>query len=724
MSSGSEGRPKARGFSFARIPGAHFAARVTLRKLLFLGLLSASTLRVAAAASLPVLSADRQDFDLKTDESLLQGQACIVLDDQVLRADQIRFSHKTGIGIATGHVVLTKGSRRVLAEKVEYHFKDGSYTLDKPRVGEFPVYLSGASAEGNAQQLILHKAVASFLEPGPFTPTLAADTLTYTFANGSIQAQFPRLGVGTVHPLALPKFDQKMGFQLRSMLSLSGGFRSNLGAFIEPGIRLPVSENLRLGADLGIYTRRGLMFGPGGNYDLTLAPDSSLKGRFRSGYINDHGDRYVDVLGRKVASDRSYLSWEHQQKLSSSLTLEGRLGYWSDSEVVRDFRPSDFFNTQVPDTYLEALQTGENYHVSVFGRFQPNRYHEVQERLPELRYDLLPSPLVLGLYQRMQASLVSLSESSPTAAFAKRESLRADAYYGLTRNFSPREWLQLNAVAGTRVTDYSQTRGAAMAGGYTRGLAELGFDASLQSSGTWDYKNEQWKIDGLRHLFTPRISYRYIPEAERGQRYIPSIDRENFSTYLQPLGLGERRSIDDLHATNTLRLAFENTLQTRDSQYGSRDLASLTLANDFLFERQVGQRKVSETHLDLALMPTRWLRFEVYQSAAPQDLRTHEFNTGLTLHDGDVWALRLATHYLSGDISEYVLDYRHRLNEEFSIITRLHYDYRHSRFAEQSYGLRQVLDRTWAIYYNVTKYSGPRREGDFSLGFQIEAIGF
>jgi len=64
------------------------------------------------------------------------------------------------------------------------------------------------------------------------------------------------------------------------------------------------------------------------------------------------------------------------------------------------------------------------------------------------------------------------------------------------------------------------------------------------------------------------------------------------------------------------------------------------------------------------------------------------------------------------------------LNEVYSVFTRLHYDYRQSRFIEQTYGLRQVLDRTWIVRYSATVYNGPRREGKFDFHVQVETLGF
>ena len=57
------------------------------------------------------------------------------------------------------------------------------------------------------------------------------------------------------------------------------------------------------------------------------------------------------------------------------------------------------------DNFLESYYTGDNYVISAFTRFQPNDYHIVQRRLPEIRFDGLPVEAGSGIYHRVNASL-------------------------------------------------------------------------------------------------------------------------------------------------------------------------------------------------------------------------------------------------------------------------------------------------------------------------------
>jgi LPS-assembly protein len=173
-----------------------------------------------------------------------------------------------------------------------------------------------------------------------------------------------------------------------------------------------------------------------------------------------------------------------------------------------------------------------------------------------------------------------------------------------------------------------------------------------------------------------------------------------------------------------LRVGFDNTLQTRDPAYGSRDLLTFNAAADFRFHREPTERDVSAVHTELALMPVSWLRFDLYESFTPQNFTLQEQHSALTLHDGEAWSLRFGNHYLRQDTEEYAVEGTVRLNEAYEAIGRLQYDARRRRFVEQAIGLRQNLGNTWRLDYTVTIYDGPRREGHFGFNVQIETIGF
>ncbi len=708
---------------------SRFAPYVATLLLAFASLNAAEPIR-------PQLTAEKTR--LTATEWIATGEARLADRDIVLYADEISYRIADRTAYARGNVILIQGTKRLVADEVSYRYDDRTYRTGRFRVGEEGILAQGTQAEGNKDKLSVTGASLSYGEPEPLGPTASARTITYQSAGeksaSSMRVEGVRAGIGGVNFFPLPSFTESPDNPSLTGLDIYASYTGRLGAELGFAGTKAVSETTRLGADVGIFTKRGLLVGPIGDYDTFRSGEVGAKGKFRTGFIKDQGDTGLDIRSQQISSERGFIDWTHYQVVQPGTTLSGNLHYWSDSYVTRDFRSENFGDIQTPDTWFEADKAGDNYVVSLFSRVQVNDYSVVQERLPEVRFDGLPVQIGGGIYHRLNAGVAALREDDPFGTGTVRSD-RADLYYGVNRPFSPREWFSFTPTAGTRITHYQRTPSASTRDSYTRVLGEVGFDSKLwESSATWNYQNKAWGINGLRHIATPRVSYRLSPTADVGRASIPAIDDDVFSTYLRPLGLADRRALDRLPALNTFRVGVDNTLQTRDPAYGSRDLVRLNVAMDQYADaeaaRTSGQRRdQSDAHTFLELFPARWLRFDAYNRTTVQTGKLQELNTGLTLQDADRWHFRLGTHYLEDvipqrGIQEYTADYGLRLNEIYALLLRFRYDSRLSQFTEQTYALRQRLSRLWILSYELSFYDGSRREDNFRLGLRVETKTF
>lgn len=692
------------------------------RPFLFLSLILSLPL-VRAAEPGAEISGDVLDTSLSAGgDRVYRGNAVFRSGNLLVTVDELRYLGATETVVATGRVTFTRGETRLLADRLEYRRTDGWFSAVNIRLGLPPYFAEADSAEGTREEITLRKARVSYGEPGPWQPTVTADVITLA-PGKSLRTERAAAGIGQTQPINLPQLDHSLAKPLPITAELDAGFRRSLGAFADALLLLPVSRELRVGADVGLYTRRGLMAGPAARYE-SADDGESWRGNLRSGFIRDHGDRRSDVLGRPIPIDRGYAEWSHRQSLTPELTLNAQVNWWKDSDVLRDFRPDAYFQVQEPDSFLEAVHRGTDAITSLFLRVQPNDFHAVQRRLPELRFDLLPRPAGEGFYHTFSASLAALREH-PVGGGTSLGSDRLDAVYEIMRPVAPNDWFTFTPVAGGRFTHYlNPTGGARTSGSHTRWMGEAGFDAALRLSAVFDVKSPRWRVDGLRHRLTPRLGYRYLPASGAESAVIPRIDRESFSTYLPPLGLGAARHVDDLRAANTFRLALDNTLQTRDPVLGSRDLLIANLAADFRLRRRAGERDLSEIHAEVIAQPADWLQADVYQSFAPQTRRLREFNTGLTLRDGRDWSARIGSNFLRGQLQDYTLHARRRIDERLSALLRLQYDTRRQRFNEQTYGVAHTLANTWVVTYSVSVFDGRRRESDFGFDVRVDAVRF
>jgi len=184
-----------------------------------------------------------------------------------------------------------------------------------------------AAAAGTRAKMTLTDAVVTYSEPGAFAPTLKADRLFYE-PGKRITGENGRLGLGDFHLFTLPKFDRPVEDSIIGHLTARVGYRHYLGAYLDLGLQVPVWPGINLGGDFAEYTARGPMAGPSGTYRLT--PDGGdITGSFQSGFLDDHGDRGIDLLGRPVPAKRGFFEWSHQQTIGDRVTVTGEFNWCS-----------------------------------------------------------------------------------------------------------------------------------------------------------------------------------------------------------------------------------------------------------------------------------------------------------------------------------------------------------------------------------------------------------
>ena len=721
-----------------RLP-RRFCFRGVIRRPALSLLLAASLVPSALGAAQSDLSADSTTEDYASGELVARGNARFVENGVLMTADEIRFNQKTQVATATGQVVLNRPGDRLLADVLTYNRSNGSFTAKNLRTGRFPYYIEGPLAEGNRSQVVIHDAIVVFREPGAWQPTIKAKTLIYSPGH-YLRISVADVGIGRYRPLAIYHVAEDLARHSGvESISVDGGYRHTLGPYIDMGLKIPESEGLSYGPDIGIYTFRGIMLGPIADYAF-VSGDDTMKGFLRSGYIYDLGNRMTDILNNPVPPSRAFIEWQHTQQLTPELSINGDVNYSSDSEVVRDFHSKDFVPIQEPDNFVEADYAGSDFLGSVFTRFQPDAFYPVQQRLPEIRFDLLPTAIGAGIYARLNTGIAHLEEVPPDGG-SFLETDRFDTFLGLSRPFSFKGIAQITPVAGARFTEYWDTTGAAQPGGTGRALGEVGFDADLKLNATFDYQNPLWHIDGLRHLLTPIVSYRYIPDGDRDAAWIPPIDRDTFTNYLPVMELGDMRALDQLQAENVLRVGINNTLQTRDKAYGSVDLVTLDVDEDFKFQRAPGTVDFSDLHADLTISPARWLDLRLEDSVDPKSLTQQAVDTSVTIREGDIWSAKLGLGFLSDQYGSYDIpglgyfpiigtdvyhaEMRYRLNEVYDVIARGDFDERAHIFVDQLYGFSQKVSNTWIVQYAIVFSNGPNKgNGHFGLNVNLNVVRF
>lgn len=681
----------------------------------------------------------------------------VVMGDLVLEADRLTYDKSRQQADIPGEAKIKLDGMRIVARDAQASLArelegiNPNLSTGELRMGMPPGYMGAKSMRAEQRKLdgglsvttaTLEGVKIYYQEPDFWSLSVDASRISYTVEKREeeeletddilVRVEEAIVRIAGIPVFYLPSYEQR-GLDIPPVRpELHAGQKRKQGVFLRTTTYFVADENWQPGLLLDGYTKSGVLVGPALRYQLGGDDAAnSTSGGIESGWIKDQGDRGTDDYGNPISANRWFLEWNHKQRIADAVEITSSLNYWSDTSVLRDFRPSDFNEDQRPDSFFELVRPDNFYYASLFARYRPNDFQNVQQRLPEVRFDLNPVEFYeTGIYQHFSASATYLEERSSAELSVlpggadEVESPRIDFYYGLTRPVKPVEWFTFTPVAGVRSTTYFQPTDGSDA--YTRVLPQVGFDMQLLAQGQWNYQNEFWGIRGLRHQLRPVMQYRWIPAAEKGGDRIPVVDRSSFVPYPSIIDLGQRRDTDDLWAQQLLRIGVENVLQTQAEDYGSRDLAWFNVYQDFRDTDRVGERTLSDTYLALGLSPAYWLQLELYNRLDPYSWNSNEITSRIRVRDGDRWSMWFGSQYIT-DVdrtNQFFWGGEYNLNSEFSVIGQWRFDREIDKLTEQYYGVRQRLGNSWTIEYSVRYRERAREDSDFSFGLSLRLSSF
>ena len=686
-------------------------------------------------------------IDTNTGDLVATENAQLTYGDWLVSADEIRLNRQTNRAIATGNVVFTRGDIRLVADLLDYQVDEQRARIENFRVGNGKYFVSGALLEGNPDNFRFTDIDFHPGEPGTYLFKARADELALIDQN-EIQGERLSFKLGVVPFFIIPSISQPIDAE-RNIFKANLDYSGHIGGTIGSEARVPLNSNFRAGANLVLTTKRGVLAGPAFEYDFGDEENPTF-GSFTSGYIDDAASEIrPDLLtGNPIDDERFFAEWQHRQNWgeNGALTAYGR--WWSDPEITREFYEDSFDTMQDPDTYLEANYSSNNWQATVFSRISPNDFQSFTERLPEVRFDLFPSPLAKGLTHSGSLSFAKLKNQIALDQPIENEADRADAYYGIRYTRTLKPGITLTTKAGVKAIHYFDNMVKSEASSFnpdapfrhaplslfddynhvfprpsikegTRGYGDLGVDLKFTAYAQSDYKNEIWNIDGLRHIFEPVVSYRYVPDLD-SDNTSATHDIPAFCNYLTPIDIENRRDIDRIGEHHITRLQFRNRIQTRDKKYGSRDLARLDFSIDYLVDDYDSGVDFSDFLSDLEITPTRWLEIDIFSRWDVENSVTRELNASYAITDPGYWKFGIGNHFLKSHLEQYFIFGEYNLNENHKIYAVAKFDQQSDTFYEQRIGFMQRALEKYGIKYELRIFEGNRRESDFGIRIGID----
>jgi len=688
-------------------------------------------------ADLPELSSiEPIEYDEQAGRLVARGDARIEFGETRVTADRITYYRDFALADALGDVEVMREGYRMVADRVSYEARSNVFSVNLLRTGQWPFYLSGVQAGGTTDDITVEGGTLYYGNPGPWTPNVTADSVRYVGADeedgGYLEMNSATFRVGSVPVFHLPGYTHYLD-RSPFLVDAGGGADDELGVYLQTTTLFPVLPWLRLGANFDLYSERGVLAGPTAQYVYEEA-NQSIRGALTTGYIHDEGDAEEDILGDPIDADRGFAQWRHQHDIGERIELTADATYWSDSEATRDFREASFEEDRRPDNFAEAVYLGDNFILSAFARPEVNDFQLVQERLPELRADLLPTPIFqTGAYQRGWVGYSRLRENFDRVVPSitdENQSNRFELSYRVERPIRYKDWLTFTPLAGARLSHYADQESGLVTlrdEDFTQEIYELGFDLTGHFHATYPTINRTWDIDGLRHVLRPVLRYRYYSDPDSEGEIAP-IDRTVFNLERPLLDLGDIRDIDTRAERHLARLGVENLFQTQAEGYGSRTLAALNFYQDILFERNTrfdgGEEETfNASWVELIVNPAPWLKFDLASRFETESLTLEELRTRTRLVSGEIWEMGIATDLLLDRIDQYRLDFVYRMSERYSLLVDMRLDADKGKVTEFGLGLQSRIGSAWEIVYALVFREDARRESDVEFNIRLRLAG-
>jgi len=497
-------------------------------------------------------------------------------------------------------------------------------------------------------------------------------------------------------------------------------------------------------------------------YTYDFAPQTTAHGEIR-GYVAPN--RYSAALKYQFAP---------KFEEGANWRIDSNLNKLSDYYYLQDFNPDVYRTNPAPDNSLGIYRRDDSSLLSIYTRYRLNDFYRSDTRLPEVAFDQVRRPIFdtplqhegktsLGFIGEVAADptrdgiinpMANLKLTDPTAlqllsqltgyertlaasmlalplGDPRREAIRTqllDTSYGRFNTYQEISlpmmfggFLSFVPEAGVGYTRYFSATGPD--GDISRTMYHVGAETSLKfSKDLGPYRNHDWGIDGLLHIFQPYANWSVLStnNPELGD---PMVDRLTPSTRPQTLDPVRFTATDQMQSWDIVRMGIRNRLLTRrDGQ--SFDWLYVNTYMDAFLENPQRTGNLSNLYNDIRWRPLPWFGLD-FQSQFPvvsSGSGFSEYNSLVHFMVSDNFDFALGYGWLAGhpmllDSNRISLQTYTRLNENWGIGTRHVMELADNTLELQQYTLHRDLGN-WVAGLGLTQRNN-RTNQEYGVVFSI-----
>lgn len=477
------------------------------------------------------IGGDRRLVIAEGDVELTRGTARLL-------ADRIEYDQDTGEAVALGRVIFYDGEDRLAAERIDYNVRTGTGVVHDGSAFSAPYYhFSGERMERLGTGVYR-------VRRGVFT-TCEADEPAWSIRMGEAVADVDDSVVGRdasfwVRQIPLIPWFPYFAAAIRKeretgFLYPTVGFSTRRGFMLSLPFFWAIDDSQDLTLAPLLYSSRGI--GLDGQYRVILS--EAARGSARGFYINEFlrsGDTGInsDVA---VPASRWWVSGQHEWAITERLTFKADALVTSDDQVFRDYAEVlGSRATQFAPSFVSLTRRGDAWNLVGFGYYYQDltttQPVELQ-RLPQvaLRGILQPVPGLPRLLWEVETSVVNFVRTLGS------EGVRIDLHPVARMPIPVVGSFTITPYVGGRLTWYdTQVTGYATRNGILieetvkegvlRRQIEFGFESTARATRVYEAGGFAG-IAALQHVIEPRLGFAAVRGKNQDQlpQWDPTIDR-------------------------------------------------------------------------------------------------------------------------------------------------------------------------------------------------------
>ncbi|MSU57984.1 MAG: LPS-assembly protein LptD [Pedosphaera sp.] len=670
------------------------------------------------------------EYEIATGIYTATNGVIVTYENVVLTAERVTLDSRSGEALAEGRVRIQREDQVWAGDSIRYNLHTHAMLAEQFRTGKAPVFAQGrALSGGSTNGVSAYSAEQGYITTDDISEPatkLRADSIT-VIPNDRIIARHATLYLGGVPVFYFPYYSRRFDAHA-NQFTFTPGYRSRFGPYLLNTYSWFLSEKIDGAFHTDYRVKRGVAAGTDLNTHLGRWGDAG----FKYYYLHDDAP-LTDANGLNIPANRHRFAFNYDAMPWTNLNVKAQVNFESDALLLHDFFESEYRANPQPRTFVEVNKLWNNFSLDVFTQPRVNDFLETVESLPEVR--------LTSFRQQVGASPVFYESESSAGWYRHKfaqtnsistgldfEAARADTYHQIVLPRTYFGWLNVTPRAGGRFTYYSRADGpGAATDEQYRTVFNTGAEVSFKASRLWPgATNRVLDVNGLRHIVQPSVNYVYVPKPSKQPGVLPQFSYESPSLRRLPIEYPDYNAIDSVDSQNVLRLGLGNKLQTkRDGQL--EDLLRWDLYTDWRLHPHAGQATFADLWSDLLFRPRSWLTLEAQTRYDVEQKKLRSSFVNLTLQPNDVWSWTIGNWYLRDDLSGtptslgagnnlITSSFFYRLNENYSLRLRHHYEARESRLQEQFYTVYRDF-RSWVGALTLRVRDDGNGRDDFTLAF-------